>query len=81
MGVASSRREGLLLGHQTGQPPKDGLGLGRVAEPETANQERTVLGDGGAQRVAVLGRPAGRVAGCLGPKHRRFAGLKVHVEQ
>ena len=79
--MAPSGREDLLLGHQTGQPPKDGLGLGRVAERETANEERTVLGDGGAQSVAVLGGPARRVAGRLGPQHRRLAGLQVYVEQ
>jgi len=54
VGVASPRRERLPLGHQTAQLPKDRLGLGRVAQPETANEERAVLGDEGAQRVAVL---------------------------
>jgi len=81
VGVAPSGRERLRLGHQAGQPPKDGLGLGHVAEPETANEERTVLGDGGAQRVAVLGGPARRVAGRLDPQHRRLSGSQGHVEQ
>jgi len=40
-----------------------------------------VLGDGGAQRVAVLGGPARRVAGRLDPQHRRLSGSQVHVEQ
>jgi hypothetical protein len=49
-------------------------------EPETANQERTVLDDGRAQRVAVRSRPARRVAGCLGTQHRQPARLQVHLE-
>ena len=74
-------RESLSLGHQAAKLPEDRLGLGRVAQPETAHQERPVLGDERAQRAAVLGRPARRVAGRVDPQHRRLAGLQVHVQQ
>ena len=50
-------------------------------QPEAADQDAAVLGDDGAQRVPVLGRPVRRVAGGLGRQHRRFAGLQVHVKQ
>jgi hypothetical protein len=59
--------------------PKDRFGLGSVAQPETANQERSVLVYEGAQRLAVLGRPARRVASCLDAQDRRLAGSQVHV--
>ena len=58
MGVTPPGREGLLLGHQTAQPPKDAFSLRHLPEPETANEKRAVLDDGRTQRVAVLGRPA-----------------------
>ena len=78
--VASPRRERLPLGHQTAKLPKDRLGLGRVAQPETANEERTVLDEEGAQRVAVLRRPARRAAGCLDLEYRRLPRLRVRLE-
>jgi hypothetical protein len=44
-----ARREGLLLGHQAGRKPlEDGAGLRLLAQPETADQDGTVLGDHGA---------------------------------
>ena len=60
---------------------KTAADLGRVAQPEAADQDRPVLGDDAAQRVPVLGRPARGVAAGLGPQHRRPAGSPVHVEQ
>ena len=82
VGVDLPGREGLPLDHQAGgQPSEDRTDLGRVAQAEAADQDRTVLGDDGAQRVPVLGRPARRVAGSLGQQDRRLAGLPVHVER
>ena len=40
-----------------------------------------MLGDDGAQRVPVLGRPARGVAGGVGPQHRGLAGGQVDVDQ
>ncbi|GGR53652.1 hypothetical protein GCM10015536_68870 [Streptomyces griseomycini] len=61
-------REGLPLGHQPGaQPLEDGTGPGHVAQPEAADQDAAVLGDDGAQRLPVLGRPARSVTGGPGP--------------
>ena len=79
--VAAPGREGLPLGHQTAKLAKDRLGLGRVTEPETANQKRPVFGDERAQRVAMFDRPARRVLGCLDAQDRRLAALQVYVEQ
>ena len=70
------------LGHQADrQPLEDGAGLGRVAQPEPADQDGAVLGDHGPQRVAVAGGPVGRVSAGLGPDHRGLAGLQLHVHQ
>ena len=82
VGVDLPRGERLPFDHQAGsQPSEDVSGLGGVAQPEATNQNRTVLRDDGAQRVPVLGRPAGRVAGGLDRKDRRLARLQVDVEQ
>ena len=40
-----------------------------------------MLGDDGAQSIAVLGGPARRVADGVGPQDRQSAGLQVDVEQ
>jgi hypothetical protein len=49
-------------------------------QPETANEERTVLGDEGTQRVAVLGCPARWLADGFDVQYRQLSGLQVHVE-
>jgi hypothetical protein len=56
---------------------EDGRDLGRgVAQAEAADQQRAVLGDAAAQRVAVLGRPAPG-AGRPAAQQRRLAGPQV----
>ena len=54
--------------------------LAGIVQPETANEERTVLGNGGPQRVAVFGCPARWLAGGLDVQYRQLAMLQVHVE-
>ena len=83
LGVGLPLRERLSLDHQAagGQPVEHRSDLGRVAQPETADQDRTVLGDDGAQGVAVHGRPARAVAGGIGSQHRDPAGVQIHVQQ
>src|SRR5262249_18387564 len=71
--IAAPGREGLPLSHQTAKLPEDRFGFGRVAETKTAYYEPPVFGDEGAERAAVLGRPACRVASNLGPQHWRLA--------
>jgi hypothetical protein len=47
-----------LFGYQAGgQPLKNGGNLGCIVQTETADQDRTVLNDNGAQRLTVLDRP------------------------
>ena len=63
---------------------EDRAGLGRVAQPEATDQDAAVLGDDGAQRVPVVGRPAGAQPGvrsAASSQHRGPSGLHVHVEQ
>jgi len=79
-GVTPSGGEGLLLSHQAAQPSKDGLDPAGIVQPETANEERTVLGDEGTQRVAVLGCPARWLADGFDVQYRQLSGLQVHVE-
>ena len=82
VGIDLPGREGLPLGHQAGrQPSEDFGGLGGVPQVEAANQNRTVLGDDGAQGIPVLGRPARRVAGGLDRKDGRLARLQVDFQQ
>jgi len=66
-------RECFPLGHQTALAERRLRSRPRRAT-ESANEKRTVLEDGGAQGVAVLGRPARRIVGCINPQHRRRAG-------
>jgi len=48
-------------------------------QPETADQNRTVLGSHGMQGVAVHGCPTRSVASRVGLQHRHPAGLPVNV--
>ena len=75
-----ARREGFLFRHPAGrQLREDAVGRGGVAEPEAADHDATVLGDDGAQRVAVPGRPLRRVRPRAGLHDRWLAGAQIHV--
>ena len=60
--------------------PEHSLRRRGVAQSETANQERSLFGDEGADSLAVLGRPACGVDARLDPQQRRFAGLEICVQ-
>lgn len=62
LGVGLPGGEGFLVRHRKEvQLLTDRPDLGRVLEPEAADEECPVFENGGAQRVAVLGHPARRV--------------------
>ena len=81
-GIGLPGREGLLFRHQAAREPlEDGAGLGRVVQPQPADQDAAVLGDHGAQRVTVPGGPVRRGTAGLGPYHRGPARLQVYIDQ
>ncbi|CAK7282745.1 hypothetical protein SGPA1_20720 [Streptomyces misionensis JCM 4497] len=75
-------RERLALRHEfTGEPAEDGAGAVRVAQSETTHEQRPVLGDHGAQRLAVLGRPGRGVRRGVDAQQRGSVRPQLHIER
>ena len=80
MGVTAPGRKCLPLDHEAAELPEHRPGLGGVSKLETANDERTVLGNCGAQPVAVLRCPVRGVSRGMDLQHRRCSGPKLRTK-
>lgn len=78
--VGLPRRERLSLPHRfDGQLTQDRLDAGRVAQPQSADQDRTVFLQRGPQPVPVPGHPAGGVVAVRHPQHHGCAGRRFQA--
>lgn len=70
-----------VLHRVAAQSPEDGTDLLRRPQSQAPDEQCAVLRDLAAQRLAVLGRPGGRVTGGVDTQDRGLAGVQIRFRQ